>query len=159
MPQAGSEPVVIRAAEAGDVAAVERVTRAAYAVHISAVGREPAPMAADHAALVAAGEVHVAEADGGVVGVLVIRPAGRALLLESVAVDPRAQGRGIGRALIACAERHAEAAGLDAVELYTNAAMTRNVELYPRLGYEVVGRRTEDGYDRVFFRKPLPGPR
>jgi ribosomal protein S18 acetylase RimI-like enzyme len=150
-----SEPVRVRPATAADVDAVARVTRAAYAIHVQAIGREPAPMAADHAGLVAAGDVHVAELDGGVVGVLVIRPAGRALMLESVAVDPPAQGRGVGRALIGWAERHAQAAGLEAVELYTNAAMTGNVALYPRLGYRMVGRRTEDGYDRVFFRKGL----
>jgi ribosomal protein S18 acetylase RimI-like enzyme len=155
MRPAASEPVRVRPATAADVDAVARVTRAAYAIHVPAVGREPAPMAADHAALVAAGDVHVAEVDGGVVGVLVIRRAGRALMLESVAVDPPAQGRGVGRALIGWAERHARAAGLEAVELYTNAAMAGNVALYPRLGYRMVGRRTEEGYDRVFFRKGL----
>jgi ribosomal protein S18 acetylase RimI-like enzyme len=151
--------VEIRPAVPGDVAAVERLTRAAYSVHIPAVGREPAPMTADHPALVAAGEVRVAEVDGRIAGALVTRPQQGALLLESVAVDPAFQGRGIGRALIADAEAQASALGLHAVELYTNAAMTANVALYPRLGYEEVGRRTEDGFDRVFFRKGVPPPR
>jgi GNAT superfamily N-acetyltransferase len=155
----GSEPPRVRPARAADVPALDRITRAAYAAYVPVIGREPAPMLADHAALVSAGEVHVAELAGRPVGVLVIRPAGRALLLESVAVDPATQGRGVGRALIAFAEQAAAESGLEAVELYTNAAMAGNLELYPRLGYDAVDRRTEDGYDRVFFRKAVAGPR
>ena len=145
----------IRRATAADTDAIERLTRDAYSPYIPTIGREPAPMLADHAALVAAGEVRVAELDGRVAGALVTRPQGRALLLESVAVDPALQGCGIGRALIVDAEAQAAALGLEAVELYTNAAMTRNLELYPRLGYQEVERRTDGGYHRVFFRKPL----
>ncbi len=145
----------IRAATAADVPDIARVTRDAYAVYVPVIGVEPAPMLADHAALVAAGEVHVADVDGQVAGALVTRPAGEALLLESVAVDPRFQGQGIGRALIGCAERRAADLGLGAVELYTNAAMTRNLALYPRLGYAETGRRRQGAYDRVFFRKLL----
>ena len=151
--------VIVRPAVPADVADVERLTRAAYRVYVPAIGREPAPMSADHAALVDAGEVRVAEVGGRVAGALVTRPHGGALLLESVAVDPSLQGRGIGRALIADAEAQAAELGLEAVELYTNAAMTANLALYPRLGYAEVGRRTEDGFDRVFFRKRVAPPR
>lgn len=148
----------IRPAVSGDVDALDRLTREAYSVYVPVIGREPAPMAADHAALIAAGEVQVAEVDGRIAGVLVTRRQGSALLLESVAVDPACQGQGIGRALIARAEEQAAALGLAAVELYTNAAMTANLSLYPHLGYVETGRRTEDGFDRVFFRKPTASP-
>jgi ribosomal protein S18 acetylase RimI-like enzyme len=145
----------LRRAGAADVAAVSRITSAAYAVYEPRIGRSPAPVEADHAALVAAGEVWLAELDGAPAGVLVVRPHGRALLLESVAVDPGHQGRGIGRALIEHAEQLAAREGLEAVELYTNAAMTENLTLYPRLGYRETGRGVEDGYDRVYFRKAV----
>ena len=39
--------------------------------------------------------------------------------------------------------------------LHTNAAMTQNVELYRRHGYQQTHRAVEDGYQRVFFTKPL----
>jgi hypothetical protein len=36
--------------------------------------------------------------------------------------------------------------------------MTENLLLYPSLGYHLIDRRREDGFDRVFFRKSLtPG--
>ena len=145
----------IRPAGEDDVAAVARVTAEAYGVYIARIGKPPAPMLADHAALVSAGEVWVADAEGVVSGVLVVRDDGPSLLLESVAVAPAAQGRGIGRALIRWAEQLASDRGLDRIELYTNALMTENLAFYPRLGYEQAGRRHEDGYDRVFFRKAV----
>jgi ribosomal protein S18 acetylase RimI-like enzyme len=151
-------PTAIRRASAGDAAAAAGITRAAYEPYVERIGREPAPMAADFDALIGAGDVWVAADGDRVVGVLVLRLKDTALLLESVAVDPAHQRRGIGRSLIGHAERVARDAGLGAVDLYTNARMTENLRLYPSLGYEVVDRRREDGFDRVYFRKPLaPG--
>jgi ribosomal protein S18 acetylase RimI-like enzyme len=145
----------IRRAEDGDVTAVRAVVDAAYSHYVPRLGRPPAPMTADYEKLVSAGEAWVAEADGRVIGVLVTRPSGDALELENVAVDPAQQGQGHGRALVSFAEGHARELGLAAVELYTNEAMVENVRLYPRLGYVEVGRRVEDGYRRVYFRKTL----
>ena len=151
-------PTAIRRASAGDAAAAAEITSAAYRPYIERIGREPAPMGADFDALIAAGDVWVAIDHDRVVGVLVVRPLESALLLESVAVDPARQRCGIGRALIDHAERVARDAGLGAVDLYTNAHMTENLRLYPSLGYELIERRHEDGFDRVFFRKSLtPG--
>ena len=147
----------IRPAGSTDVEAVRAIVRDAYALYVPRIGREPAPVTADYAELVARGEVWVALGDGQICGVLVLRARPGALLLENVAVPPPLQGRGIGRALIQFAERQAVALGLPAVTLYTNAHMTENLRLYPALGYEEVERRTEDGFDRVYFRKNLDG--
>lgn len=77
------------------------------------------------------------------------------LHLENVAVDPRFQGLGLGRQLIDYVEQQARSGGYDSIQLYTNAKMTENLRLYPRLGYEEFDRRLEDGFDRVYFRKTL----
>jgi GNAT superfamily N-acetyltransferase len=138
-----------------DADAVTACVRAAYAEHVAAIGREPAPMGADYAALIAAGAVWVVREAGAVVGVLVLRPQPPALLLENVAVQPDRRGHGLGRALIEFAEEHARRCGLGAVALYTNERMTANLSLYPALGYVETGRRVEDGFARVFFRKAV----
>jgi hypothetical protein len=39
--------------------------------------------------------------------------------------------------------------------LYTNAAMTENLAYYPRRGYIETHRAAQDGFHRVFFRKPV----
>ncbi|HSF62250.1 MAG TPA: GNAT family N-acetyltransferase [Gaiellaceae bacterium] len=145
----------IRPAERWDVPAIRAIVGAAYAPAASRIGRAPAPVAADYDALVQAQEAWVGEADDRVVGVLVIRPAGDVLELENVAVDPASQRRGYGRALIAFAEQRARDLGLSGVTLYTNEAMVENLRFYPRLGFVETGRRVEDGYRRVFFRKSL----
>ena len=147
---------VIRRARPDDAPAIQACARQAYARYVPRIGRPPAPMGADYAALIAAGDVSVATgADGGFLGFIVYRAAGRDLLLENVAVLPGAAGRGIGKALIAHCEQAARAQGAAAVRLYTNAKMTENLALYPRLGYAETARRSEDGFERVYFEKRL----
>jgi hypothetical protein len=55
---------MIRGARADEVAWVAATIAAAFAPYIPRIGRPPAPMTADHAALVTAGEVHVLEERG-----------------------------------------------------------------------------------------------
>jgi hypothetical protein len=45
--------------------------------------------------------------------------------------------------------------GLPEVRLYTNEAMTENLDYYPRRGYRETHRATQNGYRRVFFSKIL----
>jgi ribosomal protein S18 acetylase RimI-like enzyme len=145
----------IQPALPNDAAAVTSCVGAAYAGYVERIGREPAPLAADNPALIARGEVWVMHDAGGLVGVLVMRPEPPALFVENVAVLPGRQGRGLGRALMVFAEEHARAAGLAEVALYTNQKMTENLRFYAALGYVETGRRSEDGFARVFLRKTL----
>jgi len=148
----GSE---IRPARRGEHAPIAACVNAAYAKYVPRIGREPAPMLADYAALIAEGAVFVVADGAAVRGVLVLRPAADHLLVENVAVRPADQGRGLGRRLMGFAEAEARRRGLPELRLYTHELMTGNLAFYPRLGYEETGRRTEDGYRRVFFRKRL----
>lgn len=77
------------------------------------------------------------------------------LLVENVAVEPKRQSEGVGRALLAYAEDVARGAGLPALRLYTHVTMTENRAFYPRLGYEETGRHADEGFERVLFRKCL----
>jgi hypothetical protein len=43
----------------------------------------------------------------------------------------------------------------DRLDLFTNEVMTENQAIYARLGYRETGRRTEDGYQRVYMEKDL----
>jgi ribosomal protein S18 acetylase RimI-like enzyme len=145
----------IRRATPADGPAAEAVTRAAYARWVPVVGREPAPMTADHGRLASDGALWLAEDQGVALGVLVLRDGPDHLLLESVAVAPEAQGHGVGRGLIAFAEDRARAAGLPEARLYTHERMTENIRLYERLGYRETHRAEQDGYARVFLTKAL----
>ena len=148
-------PMPIRPARSADLAAVAQCAADAYRKYVTRIGREPAPMVADFAAQIDAGILHVFDNADAVAGFIVFYPRGDRIHLENVAVAEHAQGRGIGRALIAFCEASARDGGFTAIELYTNVKMTENLALYPRLGYRETARRTEDGFDRVYFEKSI----
>ena len=145
----------VRLAKPEDAAAVGNLVRASYSKYVERIGKEPAPMLGDYAALIRAGEVWVAVEDGEMLGALVMRPAEDHLFVDNVAVAPRHQGRGLGRELVAFAEEKAEGAGLPEIRLYTNEKMWENLAVYRRLGFEETERKIEGGYQRVFMRKRL----
>jgi len=147
--------MLIRVAGAGDVEDVQACAQAAYARYVPRIGKKPAPMVADFKAQIEAGQVYVVEASGAVAGFIVLYPRGDHLHVENVAVVPDRQGQGLGGALLAFAEAEARRRGLAAIELYTNAKMTENLALYPRLGYREIGRREEAGFSRVFYCKEV----
>jgi ribosomal protein S18 acetylase RimI-like enzyme len=150
-----AEEMTIRPARPQDRPAIERCVEAAYGQYIERMGKRPAPMLADYAALIASGVVWVLATTESIVGVLVMLPKGDCLFIENIAVLPEYQGRGCGRHLIAFAERTAIAAGRSCLSLYTNELMTENLAYYPALGFREVERRLEDGYRRVYMHKDL----
>lgn len=149
--------MTIRPAEPDDLHPVEQIVRAAYSPYIARMGREPGPMLDDYAAHIAAGHIHVLEdgSSGGIVGLVVLTKGADHLFLDNIAVDPAQHGKGIGRRLLDFVEAEARRNGFDQIRLYTNALMTENLALYPRLGYRETERRIEKGYDRIYFTKYL----
>jgi ribosomal protein S18 acetylase RimI-like enzyme len=146
---------VIRKASPADLDQIKACAVAAYTRYIERIGKKPAPMVADFAAAIEAGTLYVIEADAQICGFVVFYACNDYLQLENVAVDPRFQGLGLGMQLIEFVEQQARVGGYGSIELYTNAKMTENLGLYPRLGYEEFDRRREDGFDRVYFSKAL----
>ena len=147
----------IQLAQIADCRAVSACVHAAYFHYMELLGREPAPMLADYAALSARGLVYVLREPvlREVCGVLVIEPQADGMFIENVAVRPEYQHKGLGTRLLQFAERQALSIGLNEMRLYTNEVMTENIRYYRSLGYEEVDRRTEHGYRRVFMRKLL----
>jgi ribosomal protein S18 acetylase RimI-like enzyme len=148
-------PFRLRRATRDDVAAVTACVCAAYLPWIAAVGRQPGPMLDDYAEVIGSHDVHVAERDGAIVGVLVLDVVDGGVFVDNVCVAPAAQRAGLGRLMLAFAEAEARRRGQAAIALSTHERMASNLALYARLGYVVVSRRTVDGYPRVFLRKPL----
>jgi ribosomal protein S18 acetylase RimI-like enzyme len=149
----GAAGVLIRAAAAADVARIRAIVNAAYRGWIAVIGKPPGPMLDDYEALVAQGCAWVTEDAGALRGVLVLMQHDDHLLLDNVAVAPEAQGKGVGRALVAFAEDRARAMPHRTLRLYTHARMESNIALYRRLGFAETHRAEQDGYDRVFMAK------
>lgn len=152
----------IRQAVAADLPAIGACIEASYRPYVARMGREPAPMLADYGALVAAGQVHVVDDDGKgdgegarLAGLLVAFAEADQLFIETLAIDPAIQGRGLGRRFMDFAAAQAEGLGLAKIRLYTNVHMTEAQSFYLRLGYLETGRVHEEGYDRIYYEKSI----
>ncbi|TMJ24363.1 MAG: GNAT family N-acetyltransferase [Alphaproteobacteria bacterium] len=147
----------LRRAGAADAAAVRTLTRAAYAKWVPLIGREPKPMQADYDRAVREHRIDLALLEGALAGLIETVEQPDHLLIENVAVAPSFQGRGLGRRLMAHAERLAEQQARAELRLYTNARFEENVALYRRLGYRV-DREEESALGvTVYMSKALAG--
>ncbi|HET7901644.1 MAG TPA: GNAT family N-acetyltransferase, partial [Candidatus Nanopelagicales bacterium] len=123
--------------------------------YVERIGLRPIPMDADYAVHIRDHDVWVAEVDRGVVGFTVLVPQVGSLEVDTVAVDPDWQGRGIGRYLLDLAEVRAAATGQDRLTLYTNQAMVENLAIYGARGFVEVERGERDGRHWVRLTKSL----
>lgn len=153
--------LTIAKANEEDIPAIKAMVDSAYSKYIERIGRPPAPMSADWKGLIrsqGAWVLRTTEGEGGqVVGAVVlgVDAASNSIKINNLVVSPAAQGRGYGKILMGFAEDTARAEGRPALTLFTNLMMYENLVLYPKLGFHETGRRTEDGYDRVYYRKDL----
>ncbi|RUM97476.1 GNAT family N-acetyltransferase [Pseudaminobacter arsenicus] len=145
----------IRLANPADRRAVEGIVHDAYSHYVSSIGTVPGPMLDDYGILIEESRVHVVEKSGAIRGIVVLIPQEDAMLLDNIAVIPAAQGTGLGRRMLEFAERAAIDAGFTKIRLYTQEAMTANIDLYHRIGYRDTHRAEEKGLRRVYMIKEL----
>jgi ribosomal protein S18 acetylase RimI-like enzyme len=95
----------------------------------------------------------VAEADGAIRGFACVEHEAwhARLVLWFLYVAPAWRRRGVGRALLAEVERHAEARGATHVWLETSNVNVPGVAAYERLGYRLCGA------DRLYYGRYMPG--
>lgn len=143
----------LRHATPDDLPAIRALIGAAYSRYLSRMDKPPAPMLRDYGPSVEAGTTWVTGSP--LTAVLTLYPRDDHMYVENIAVDPGAQGRGLGRALMEFAEQEAARRRLSRMALVTHEVMTENQAIYARLGYVEIERRTEDGYRRIYMEKPL----
>jgi len=127
----------LRQARPADAAAVRALTREAYAKWVAVTGREPLPMRVDYDEAVLNHRFDLLYEDDTLAALIETAVEPDHLLIVNVAVAPAFQGRGLGKLLLAHAERLAVAGGHAEIRLYTNILMAENIALYKRLGYRV----------------------
>ena len=149
------EALTLRRATAADAAAARGLTREAYAKWIPVIGREPKPMTADFAAAIRDHRVDLLCQGERVVALIETIAEPEALLIENVAVSLAWQSRGLGRRLMAHAERLAGAMGYREIRLYTNARFVENIAFYQRLGYATMREEPLLGGRVTHMSKPL----
>lgn len=129
---------------------MERIVRDAYTKYIARMASPPA-RCWTIGALIRSHNLWVM--GNPVEGAIVLLPEDDHLLLDNVAVDPAAQGKGIGRALIEFAEAEARRRGYAEMRLYTHQMMTNISSIAAPAGG--TGRGKQNGFARVFFTKRL----
>lgn len=151
--------VIITEATRDDVPAIKSMVVAAYSHYTERIGKQPAPMTADYDELLTTHDIFVLREhqDSKAIGSIVLLAGDNsdAVQINNLVVDVSAQGKGYGKLLMRHAEDFARQRGRKALELYTNVKMYENIVLYPKLGFEETGRRVEDGFERVYYRKEV----
>jgi GNAT superfamily N-acetyltransferase len=143
-------------ATASHRAGVERLQRAAYARNRELLGVEPLPLMVDYDQIFRGHEVWVKPADTADMADTVDADIDAALIVDvtraddiliwSVSVASGLQKRGLGHALLQCAEQRARECGRDTIRLYTGQPLTHLIDWYTRNGY--VTERIEQMPDR-----------
>jgi len=154
--------VVLRQAERGDRDALVAMQMAAYEPNRAIIGGVPTPLGWDYDAVLGQWEVWLAEDDSGLCGALILELRPDELYIQSIAVAPRAKGRGIGNRLIAHAENRAHESSRDRISLTVNGLMTFNIDWYGRKGFavsriEVIGQRRRVHMAKA-LRREIPPP-
>ncbi len=145
----------IRRAAANDAEFLRVLHQRAYAKYLERMNRVPEPTAANWQEILREDAVWLAEVDGSPAGALVVRIRADHLLIWSVAVDPRLQGRGVGRLLLGFAELEADRRGIGEIRLYTNETFTENIGLYEAIGYAVTHIESTETRTLVHMRKSI----
>jgi GNAT superfamily N-acetyltransferase len=156
--QSTQKEVSIVKASVDDASAIKQMVDSAYAKYIDRIGKPPAPMSEDYYSVIQTSQVFILkEHNKSSIGAITLSfdDGSKTVKIDNLVVDPAAQGRGYGRVLMKHAENLALSQNIFILELYTNAKMYENIRLYAKLGFIEDGRRTEDGFDRVYFRKAL----
>ena len=142
----------IRPAKIEDADSLGMCMQAAYSPYLLRLGVQSLPpMEADYRDEIDSYPCWVVEADGRIVGGLIMTLDTERAGIANIAVDPQYQGRGIGGELMRFAESRARQAGYREIHLATHALLSENISLYRHFGFHQCGRSGE----RVFMSRTL----
>jgi GNAT superfamily N-acetyltransferase len=124
-----------RPATTGDVSRLVALLNAAFAVERAFVDRDRTS-ATEIARYLESGAFFVVDAeDGALASCMYLEQRGDRLYLGMLAVDPLQQGRGLGRRMMAAAERHAASLGCHAIDINIVDRRTELLRFYRALGF------------------------
>jgi GNAT superfamily N-acetyltransferase len=105
------------------------------------------------------GRIWLAERDDDLIGCVAIAERERKTgQLRWVLVDPEMRGCGLGRRLVMLALKHCVERGMASVSLETTDGLSESMQLYEKLGFEVLSTEMTDLWDgpRKLIRMRLP---
>ena len=127
--------MILRRATDEDCDALQSLQAAAYAENARILGATPKPLKADYAEILRDMEVWLAGPRGNPDGALILEFRDGDMLIWSVATHPKARATGVGRGLLALAEKRARDEKRQAIRLYTASVYLANIDWYARNGF------------------------
>ncbi len=102
------------------------------------------------------GQVYFALDGSRVIGTVAAIPTGNGEFeLAKMAVEPEAQGRGVGRLLVEAVIMFAREAGAHTLILLTHSTLRPALHLYEKLGFRLMPLPADTGYARAELRMEL----
>jgi GNAT superfamily N-acetyltransferase len=134
-----SNTITIRTAAADDVPQIVTLLNAAFAMEWDFINRDRTS-APEIARSMTAGSFFVVDGeDGALAACMYLEQRGDRLYLGMLAVKPGQQGRGVGRQMMAAAERHAAALGCGTIDIRIVNRRTELPPFYRSLGFVDAG--------------------
>ena len=124
----------------------------AYEKYVERMGKEPAPM---RPVIQKEDVVFVCEENKQVIAFAILVKINDQIILDSIAVDPSHQNKGIGNNFIKFIERYLIEQKFNRYQLYTNEKMFENIDWYQKIGFKIFKKVTEKGFNRIYFEKQL----
>jgi N-acetylglutamate synthase-like GNAT family acetyltransferase len=116
------------------------------------MGKEPAPM---RPVIQKEDVVFVCEDNKQVIAFAILVKINDQIILDSIAVDPPHQKKGIGNNFIKFIEEYLMEQKVNKYQLYTNEMMFENIDWYQKIGFKIFKKVTEKGFNRIYFEKQL----
>lgn len=128
-------PITLRAAAGNDVPRIVALLNTAFAMERAFIDRDRTS-AEEIARHLGTGTFFVVDAENGVLAsCMYLERRGDRVYLGMLAVDPARQGRGLGRQMMAAAERHAVSLGCHAIDIRIIDRRTELPPIYRALGF------------------------
>src|SRR5210317_1222382 len=99
--------------------------------------------------------VFVCEDNEQVIAFAILVKINDEIILDSIAVDPPHQKKGIGNNFIKFIEQYLIEQKFNKYQLYTNEMMFENIDWYQKIGFKIFKKVTEKGFNRIYFEKQL----
>ena len=144
--------MVFRSAVKRDYLAIKIIALKAYEKYVERMGKEPAPM---RPIIQKEDVVFVCEDNKQVIAFAILVKVNDQITLDSIAVDPSHQKKGIGVNFIKFIEQYLIEQKFNKYQLYTNEKMFENIDWYQKIGFKIFKKVTEKGFNRIYFEKQL----
>jgi N-acetylglutamate synthase-like GNAT family acetyltransferase len=144
--------MLFRIANLEDHKIIMAIAQKAYEKYIERMGKEPAPM---RPVIQKEDVVFVYEDNKQVIAFAILVKINDQIILDSIAVDPPHQKKGIGNNFIKFIEEYLMEQKVNKYQLYTNEMMFENIDWYQKIGFKIFKKVTEKGFNRIYFEKQL----